>query len=90
MRDIIDTEWEKYCEQLKQLMKLEREFFRLNTIYGADKVKRIMKVTKCSVFEVEQYVNSIIVDNNDGTYYMLSPFEIDDCYNQYNEMNLAE
>ena len=42
----------KSYARLKQILELENEFARLNILYGADKVERIMKATSCSIFVV--------------------------------------
>ena len=84
----IDEELE--LEKFKQLLKLEQEFARLNILYGADKVKRIMKATKCSVFEVEQYINSVIIDMKGGGYLITTPFSIGDCIEQCAEITLQD
>ena len=47
---------EKAIEHAKQF---EREYIRLLLMYDSDMIDKIISITSCSIFEVEDYINKV-------------------------------
>ena len=44
---------------VEETKKVELEYIRLLSMYDSDKINKIISITNCSIFEVEDYINRV-------------------------------